>query len=343
MRRIRLFEAILILATIAIAGNAQPISADPSPIPPATVFLCRTNRILVPPGWSAPEMLYPQGRIDYVPVAELLDKAIRRFTDCTDEQVNPWRRIATPQDRVAIQVDLQLPPVSRETINAVIDALVNSGVPQDNIIVYAESEGALFAAGIAVNSKGRGIRTMGSESEGFRGGLSRIVLDYATVVINIARLRADKSLGMRGCVANCLAAVPYVERVRLLAHPEELASPAANAVLRKRTRLHILEAYQPVLEDTGALLPPVWEYRGLLMSSDPVAADVIGMNILAAKQTETRAGSATDAVAADAALKYLQPASSDRLRAGQSNPAKITVETLGTTEDLLIDIPFAAP
>ncbi len=336
MRRRFTFKVIVVLVAIVISGHGEQSWADPSPVPPATVFLSRTDRILVPPGWNAPEMLYPRGRIDYRQVAGLLATAIRPFTGCDDPLKNPWREIATPQDKVGIQVDLREPPVAVETINAVIDALINSGVSQDNIIVYAGSEGELFRAGISVNPKGRGIRTMGSESEGFRSGLSRIVLDYCTVIVNVARLRADKDLGIRGCVTNCLATVPHVDRVRLLAHPTELPGPAAHPVLRRKTRLHILEAYQPVLEDSGEDFPPVWEYRGLLMSSDPVATDLIGLRILAAKQAATRQNSEVDAASAQAALQYLQAAGSERFRAGQSNPDEITLQVIGTTKAILV-------
>ncbi len=329
-------RVVLILIALMMSGYGWQSWADPSAVPPATVFLSRTDRILVPPGWNAPGILYPRGRIDYRQVVGLLANAIRPFTGCDDPLRNPWREIATPQDKVGIQVDLHKPPVATETINAVIDALINSGVSQDNIIVYAGSEGDLFAAGISVNPKGRGIRTMGSESEGFRSGLSRIVLDYCTVIINVARLRADKDLGMRGCVTNCLATVPHVDRVRLLANPADLPGPAADPVLRRKTKLHILEAYQPVLEDTDENYPPMWEYRGLLMSSDPVAADVIGLRILAAKQAATRQNSEVETASAEAALEYLQAAGSNRFRAGQSNPEKITLQVLGITKDILI-------
>jgi len=330
------FKIILVLAAIVLGSYGRQSWANPSAVPPATVLLSRTERILVPPGWNAPEMLYPRGRIDYGQVAHLLAAAIRPFTGCDDPLKNPWREIATPQDKVAIQVDLGRPPVATETINAIIDALVNSGVSPDNIIVYAGSEGDLFRAGISVNPKGRGIRTMGSESEGFRGGLSRIVLDYCTVIVNVARLRADKDLGMRGCVTNCLATVPHVDRIRLLAHPAELPRAAADPVVRRKTRLHVLEAYQPILEDTGQDFPPVWEYRGLLMSSDPVATDLIGLRILAAKQAATRSNAESEAAPAEAALQYLEPAGSNRLRAGQSNPDKITLKIIGTTKDILV-------
>ena len=184
---------------------------------------------------------------------------------------------------------------------------------------------------------------MGSDSEGFRGGLSRIVLDYSTVIINVARLRADRTLGMTGCIVNYLAAVPEPERLRLLADPVQLPRAAAHPLLRRNTRLHILEAYQPIIQDTGEEFPPTWEYRGLLMSSDPVATDLVGMRILRAKLALSEPPAETEYAAPDAALAYLQAAGSHRFRAGQADPDKITLKVIGTTSDILINAPLVAP
>lgn len=330
--------AARVAALIMLAIAASDAAAAPGRVGPATVVMARTERILIPPGWTAPEMFYPQGRIDYVPVAQIITRALRRYADCTDERENPWRRLATPQDKVGIQVDLTAPPVAQETINAIIDGLVSSGVPEDSIIVYAGEERDLFGAGIALNRTGRGVRTMGAESEGYRGGLTRIVLDYCTVIINVARLRADRHLGMRGCVVGNIASVPYAERLRLLEQPQELHGPAANAVMRAKTRVHILEAYQPVLHDTGEKYPPVWEYRAVLLSSDPVALDVTGMRLLAAEQALTQRPLPDGHATPETATTYLQPASVDTLGLGQSDPAQITVELLGTARDKLIEV-----
>jgi uncharacterized protein (DUF362 family) len=323
---------VLALMTPLTAGSGW---ADTN----STVYLCRTERILLPPGWTAPSSLYPQGRVDARQVTGLLDTAIRAYTGKSNALDNPWREIATPQDKVGIQVDLLTPPVTQETINAVIDGLVNSGVSPDNIIVYTGHEAELFAAGISVNPIGRGIRTMGSESEGYRGGLSRIVLDYCTVIINIARLKADRELGMRGCLTNCLTVVPYVERLKLIANPTELPTAAAHPLMRQKVRLHILEAYQPLLEDTGEQLPPIWEYRGLLLSSDPVALDRIGLTILATKQKETWGATQEEPprIPADRSLKYLEAAANRKYRLGRYDLSQIEVKVSGVEHDLLLD------
>lgn len=330
--RMRVFAVLFILAALFIlSGHILAASGVPEV---SRVVLSRTERVLIPPGWMAPERFYPQGRVDYAQVQKLLENAIRVYTD-PDEDTNPWREIARPSDVVGIQVDMQHPPVSQETINAIIDALIQSGISRNNVIAFAASERDLFAAGIALNPKGRGVRTMGADSEGFRGDISRIVLDYCTVVINVGRLQVDEAFGMRGCLAAATVAIPETRRRDLREHPERLPQAAANPVLRAKTKLHILEAYQPVLRDTNEKLPPVWEYRGLLLSEDPVATDTIGARILNSK-LEQIDNDAAESSLSPVVWDYLYNAT-EKFRLGNSDPEKISVDLVGTNKDLLLD------
>ncbi len=328
--RNHLIVIILAVATAAVA------MANPSPVPSATVVVSRIDRILIASEWTSPEILYPAGRVDFRQAKFVLTDGVRKLTN-TPEDRNPWRNIASPNDRVGIMLDLDTPPASIETVNAIIDGLVSSGVSQDNIIVFAADEAQLFRAGIALNPTGRGVRTMGAESEGFREGLSRIIRDYSDVIINVARLRADEKLGMKGCVANNLTLVPLVDQLRLLKDEASLPEPAANPLVRHKTSLCVLEAYQPILRDTDEDFPPMWEYRGLILSTDPVAADVVGLQILQAKYDATEGSSDWEGAKPSHALKYLNRAGSDDYRAGQCDPDKITIQTIGDAADRLIE------
>ncbi|MFO7947014.1 MAG: DUF362 domain-containing protein [Armatimonadota bacterium] len=298
------------------------------------MVLSRAERVLIPPGWTAPERFYPQGRLDFAQVQMLLNRAIEVHMEGED-RINPWRGVVSPNDVVGIQVDMHYPPVSPETINAVIDAVIGSGVKPNNVVVFAASEKDLFSAGIALNPRGRGVRTMGADSEGFRNDISRIVVDYCTAIINVGRLRVDKRFGMRGCLAACTVSLPETERAKLRKNPAHLGKAAANAVSRKKIRLNILEAYQPVLKDTGEKLPPVWEYRGLLMSNDPVAVDTIGARILNQKLQQAAEEEDRSSLP-ETVWDYLYTASTE-YRLGNADPDTITVELVGPAIDLLLD------
>ncbi len=288
------------------------------------VCLARTEQLVLPDNVFAPSWVYPEGKIDFVAVEALLDQAMTSLTGKSSVRA-VWSEHFRPNDRVGIQLDVGALTVHQALLEAVIRRLVRAGVSPGNIIIYAGEESALFKAGFALHSDGDGVKVMGTDSEGYRGGLSRIVLDYCTAIINVARLRVDPQIGMSGALANCLAVVPHVERERLRRAPEDLAAAAARPTLRRKTRLHILDALRPGCEAGEPGRPPkTWVYGGLLVSCDPVALDAVGRDILVERLRE----SDQDARALDQPVTYLQPAS-ERYRLGNHDLAKIEVVATG--------------
>lgn len=288
------------------------------------VCMARAETILLPDSVFAPSWVYPEGKIDYSAVERLLDQAMMALTGESAVR-GAWSQLFRPNDRVGIQLDVGALPVHQALLEAVMRRLARAGVSTSNIIVYAGEESALFNAGYALRRGGDGVQVMGTDAEGFRGGLSRIVLDYCTAIINLARLRVDPQVGMCGVLANSLAAVPHVERARLQRSPQDLAAAAARATLRRNTKLCILDALRPghmAGEEDGS--PETWLYRGVLVSYDPVALDAVGRSILLDKFRETN----QDVSELQPPVAYLKPAS-ERYRLGQHDLAKIEVVTTG--------------
>jgi len=131
---------------------------------------------------------------------------------------------------------------------------------------------------------------------------------------------------MWGCVANCLACLPHVERVRLRSSPEEIGWAGSRPTLKSRLKLNFLEAYVPIYAVNGDQQEK-WQYRGLLASEDPVAVDVIGRRILEAKRAEAKG----QPWPLSPPPTYLEAAQED-YRLGQADMAKISIETTGPQE-----------
>jgi uncharacterized protein (DUF362 family) len=160
---------------------------------------------------------------------------------------------------------------------------------------------------------------MASDDQGYRHGISRIVLDFCTKIVNLSRLRVDDDLDLYGSLANCLASVPYVERERARRDPACLPKTVGSATLRRKTVLHIIDALQPGYRQTESGDSfETWFYRGVLASHDPVAIDVVARDIL----NEKRA-SVTEATCEPLTVQYLEQAS--RRRLGNSSPDRIEV------------------
>ncbi|NPV47245.1 MAG: DUF362 domain-containing protein [Armatimonadetes bacterium] len=316
------------LAALAALGPPQA-RAMPDPPGPAVVALARAERILVPPGVFAPRVLYPEGRVDFGIVERLVDQCLGSLTGL--QHGDAWRQYVSPVDRVAILVDVSAPPVQTATVEVIIDRLVGAGVRPANICVFGSDERGLFSAGFNISHDGPDVRTYGADSEGYRGGMSRIVAGDLQMLVNLATLKADAEIGMAGCVSNFLACVPEVERRRLRRDPALVPTAAAHPAVRAKLRLNFLEAYLPAVDHDGAD-PPTVEYRGLIASTDPVAADTIGLRILqgcrdAYKQAPWPL---------DPPVTYLGLAQVE-FRVGQADAAKISVRMTGPREGSHLD------
>lgn len=313
------------LRTLCLTGLlglyvGQVATGNPGKEPgPAVVARVESEAFLLTEGVWTPPGVYPLGKQDYKVVARMLDRAAMLATSTTRID-DAWRSMLETSDRVGILYDAGDPPASLTLLDALLDRVIGIGVRPSNVIVWADDERSLFSAGLRVTHDGEGVRMMGAESEGYRDGVSRIAVSYCDVLINLARLRPDRRIGMWAALANQLACVPQVERVRLLANPRELPSAAARPSVRARFRLHLVDALQPAYEVGPLKEPPYWNCGTLLASTDAVAVDVIARAILEDKLARVRG--------VPTALRpepvYLKTAA-DPYRAGQSDPAKITV------------------
>lgn len=313
-------HALRMVTLIAVVTIALPSVAPAADAP--RVCVARAERILMSESALAPEFIYPHGKIDYDVVAGLLDQAMVSLTGERSGK-EAWRSRVSPLDRVGIMLDIAPLPVHRALLEAVTLRLIACGVPRENIIVFAAEESALFRAGFDLNEMPGRVRVMGADSAGYRRGMTRVVLDYCTVIINLSRLRMDSRIGMFGAVANHLAAVPTVERLRLLRHPEELAL-AARGSLKRKTRLQIMDALRPGDLPTDHAEPETWMYRGVLVSEDPVALDAVGREILLTHLRESN----PDAATLTPPVVYLEPAAK-RYRLGVADLDAIDLTEIG--------------
>lgn len=270
------------LVGLAVVLCASAASADAR----AHVCVARAENILMPESPLAPPFIYPEGKLDYKVVEKLLDDALLALSGAGSAR-EAWNARFSPTDRVGIQIDVGPLPVHKTLLEAVTLRLIACGVEQSNIIVYSGEESALFRAGFDLSGAAGRIRVMGADAEGYRKGISRIVLDHCSAIINLARLRTDQRVGISGALTNCLSAVPYEERERLLRNPEALPAAAAIASLKVKTRLHIVDALRPGLgpgEEPNTM--QTWTYGGVMVADDPVALDVVGHEVLLSRLRE---------------------------------------------------------
>jgi len=290
----------------------------------ARVCVARAENIFMPDSLLAPPFIYPEGKLDYKVIEKLLDDAMVALSQAPNARA-AWCSRFSPTDRVGIQLDVGALPVHKTLLEAVTLRLLACGVEPGNIIVYSGEETSLFRAGFDLSGAPGRVRVMGADAEGYRKGISRIVLDHCSAIINLARLRSDPRLGMFGVLANYVQSIPYEERERLLRTPEQLPSAAALAPLKTKTRLHLMDALRPGLgPGERPETTTTWVYGGVMVSDDPVALDTIGHAVLLEKLREADA-SLTDL---SPPVVYLEPAQ-NRYRLGVADPQNIELTRIG--------------
>jgi len=318
------FITIVLACTVMLATDGNTAQASPGRIPgPATVGLARADHVYLPDSIFTLKSAYPEGKIDYKVLELLLQRAVTAFSGQQPDAF--WTQNFLPNAQVGLMIDVQDPPVPPIMVEAIIRQLVSARVKPENILIFAADERDLFAAGFSVRQDRPGVKAYGAASLGYRNGISRILLDMCDKVINVAVLRPHSQLGMTGAVHNHLACVPATVAQQVTAEPQQLASVAGRPLINQKTVLHFLVALNPFYAlPTDADPRPRWEYAGLLLASDPVALDVVGLDILTTKRTEE----GIEPAELPTAAQYLQ-AAHDEYCLGQADREEITVVTIG--------------
>jgi hypothetical protein len=236
-------------------------------------------------------------------IQRMLDEAVATlFGEST--AVSAWKRIIKASDIVGIKSNVWRPiPTTREVEQAIKRRIMDAGVPEKNIGV-----------------DDRGVRR-------------NPIFQNATAFINARPARTHHWSGMGGCIKNPIMFVPRASDY----HGDscaDLATLWTEFNLKERTKLNILLMLNPLFHGIGPHHYSdkyVWEYKGILVSQDPVAVDSIGVQILQAKRREFFGED-----------RPLQPPAKHiyladtRHNLGVSRPEKIQLIKLGWQEGILI-------
>ena len=250
-----------------------------------------------------PDAMDKRGLIDAVVIQRMLDQAVSALLN-KQEPVEAWKLLINPTDVVGIKSNEWGPlPTPTEVEQAIKMRILNVGVPDVNI----------------------GIDD--------RGVLRNPIFRNATALVNACTFRTHHWSGVGGCLKN------YIMFVRLpfRYHGDSCANLGAIwklPRLKGKTRLSVLVVLRPLFHGIGPhhFSPKyTWDYKGILVGTDPVALDAVGLSLLRAKRLEyfgeDRALSPPAKHIALADAKY---------NVGISDLSRIELVKLGWTNDVLI-------
>ncbi len=234
-------------------------------------------------------------------IQHMLDEGVKALLGI-DDTVEAWRQLIRPNDLVGIKSNVwAYLPTPKEVEDALWRRIVDSGVPESRIRI--DDRGA------------------------------RRRLADCTGLINVRPLRTHHWAGIGGCLKNYIMFVSLPFRY----HPNACADLGhiwTLSAVRDKTRLNVLVVLRPLFHGRGAhhYNPKyVWDYKGLLISSDPVAVDAIGVRLLSAKRRDYF-GEDTPFPKLTHHVRYADV----RHNVGVSDPKRIDLIKVGWTEGILI-------
>lgn len=193
-----------------------------------------------------------QGRINKEIVQQMLDQGVSHLLQ-EENPAQAWKKLIKPTDIVGIKTNVvHYLPTPQELEAAIEKRVMEVGVPKGNISIDD------------------------------RGVLDDKVFRSSTALINVRPLRTHFWSGIGGCIKNYI----MFTRTPWLYHGEScspLASIWSKPIVKGKTRLNILSLIWTQFYSRGAHhfdKRYVSEYKGLLIGTDPVALDAVGVRLL---------------------------------------------------------------
>jgi hypothetical protein len=234
---------------------------------------------------------------------EMLDQAVTRLFG--DPDVNSaWKQLVGPKDIVGIKSNAwYLLPTPAALEDAIATRVMEAGVKEENISI-----------------DDRGIRR-------------NSVFKNSTALINIRPMRTHHWSGLGTLLKNYIMFVsqPWMYHGNAC---ERLATIWQKPEINGKTRLNVLVMLTPLFHGVGPhhfSRRHVWPYGGLIVSTDPVAADATGARIIQSKRHEYFGED-----------KPISPpprhieAADIKFKLGNSHPDRIDLIKIGWQKDLLI-------
>lgn len=241
------------------------------------------------------------GNIDSRIIQEMMDQGVCALLDASDPAAG-WRTLVRASDLVGIKSNVWSPlPTPFEVEEAIRRGLSDAGIPKKRILI--DDRGALRS------------------------------LAGCTALVNARPLRTHHWSGIGGCIKNYIMFIPNPPE----AHPDACADLGAIwnlPILKGKTKLNVLVMLTPLFYGRGPHhfdSRYVWDYKGIILSRDPVAADAVGVHIL---QNKRRIHFGRDLPFSPVAT-HVQIADVKH-RVGVSDLSKIEIVKVGWTKDILI-------
>jgi uncharacterized protein (DUF362 family) len=289
-RRDFLKQSLSGAAFLCVGGVMEPLAAA-EPVAAGT-----KSRVVV----ARDELLRGTGStVDPQRMLALVDRAMQALGD---HPVEAWRKLVRPGETVGLKVNsLGGRGISTNVhlVDAICERLQEAGVKASDIVVWDRDCSELERAGFHLAVGGDRVQCYGTDRVGYEqelsawgsvgSCLSKILTRRCGVLINLPVLKDHDGAGVTIALKNMYGVIhnpnkyhpngcnPYVADLNML--PE----------IRSRMRLTICDATTAMYEGGPGYKPEhSWNANTLLVSTDPVALDHTGWQIIERKRAEKK-------------------------------------------------------
>ncbi len=243
-------------------------------------------------GSLMPNQIYPKPDDAKV----MLERVMTELTG-KSSLVESIKQFVHPQDKVCVKVNgiaLANMATNKEFVLPLIDAMIASGVPAANITVLEQHPSFLMGTRITAQNVPAGVKvavhnnsdaTMEYRMIPGTGVQTKFVrvLTESTALINISLVKDHSIAGYTGALKNMTHGCTINPHDYHLHNASpQIAMLAAQDVIKSRMRLHLADAFKVTCH--GGPLDKLPQYRlpyeAVMASTDPVALDTVGWEIV---------------------------------------------------------------
>jgi uncharacterized protein (DUF362 family) len=232
-------------------------------------------------------------------MAALLDRALQALFQ-TDSPIHAWENVVHPGQLIALKVNTlggRGLSTSIGLVDAICERLQQAGIRARDIVIFDRNTAEMERAGFRIRTGGDQVQCFGTDRLGYEDDLavfgevgsrlSRILTRRCEVLINIPVLKDHDGAGVSIALKNMYGVIhnpnkyhpngcnPYVADVNML--PD----------IRAKLRLHICDATTACFDGGPGFKPQfTWQQNALIVSTDPVALDQAGWQLIERKRAE---------------------------------------------------------
>jgi len=320
-------KASLTGAALLCAGGAAEALAAAGPIGAGA-----KSRVVVA---RDPQLRGTGATVDFDRMAALLDRAMLALTG-REHPAEAWKKLVRPGETVGLKVNTlggRGISTNVQLVAAICGRLQEAGIKPGDIVVWDRTSDELERAGFHLAEGGDRVQCFGTDRVGYEqelaaygsvgGLLSKILTQRCNVVINLPVLKDHDGAGVTIALKNMYGVINNPNKY----HPDGCDPFVADLnmlpEIRTRMRLIICDATTAMYEGGPGYKPEhSLDANALLVSTDPVALDHTGWQMIERKRAEKGLKTLE---AEGRPPRYIATAADASHRLGTNDPRKISV------------------